>query len=65
MIRILPIYKGYTVDMRLQEFRKVTLNDLPEFIPFTSDKGAKLFHEFRQTEEVRKEVVRFLNRSEE
>ncbi len=51
--------------MRLQEFRKVTLNDLPEFIPFTSDKGAKLFHEFRQTEEGRKEVARFLGRSEE
>ena len=65
MIRILPVFKGYTVDMRLQEFRKVPLNDLPEFVPFLSDKGAKLFYEFRQTEEGRKELNRFLGRSED
>ena len=53
MIRILPVFKGYTVDLRLQEFRKVSLNDLPEFVPFLSDKGARLFNEFRQTEEGR------------
>ena len=64
MIRILPVFKGYTVDMRLQEFRKVPLNDLPEFVPFLSDKGAKLFYEFRQTEEGCKELNRFLGRSE-
>lgn len=65
MIRILPVFKGYAVDMRLQEFRKVPLNDLPEFVPFLSDKGAKLFYEFRQTEEGRKELNRFLGRSDE
>ena len=65
MIRILPVFKGYTVDMRLQEFRKVPLNDLPEFVPFLSDKGAKLFYEFRQAEEGRKELNRFLGRSED
>lgn len=65
MIRILPVFKGYTVDMRLQEFRKVPLNDLPEFVPFLSDKGAKLFYEFRQTEEGRKELNRFLGRNDE
>ena len=65
MIRILPVFKGYTVDMRLQEFRKVPLNDLPEFVPFLSDKGAKLFYEFRQTEEGHKELNRFLGRSED
>ncbi|KKS91276.1 MAG: hypothetical protein UV68_C0074G0002 [Candidatus Collierbacteria bacterium GW2011_GWC2_43_12] len=65
MIRILPVFKGYTVDLRLQEFRKVPLNDLPEFVPFLSDKGAKLFYEFRQTEEGRKELNRFLGRSED
>jgi hypothetical protein len=65
MIRILPVFKGYTVDMRLQEFRKVPLNDLPEFIPFLSDKGAKLFYEFRQTEEGSKELNRFLGRNED
>ena len=56
MIRRLPVFKGYTVDLRLQEFRKVPLNKLPEFIPLMSDKGAKLFYEFRQTEEGQKEI---------
>ena len=65
MIRILPVFKGYTVDMRLQEFRKVPLDDLPEFVPFLSDKGAKLFYEFRQTEKGRKELNRFLDRNDE
>lgn len=64
MIRILPVFKGYTVDMRLQEFRKVPLNDLPEFVPFLSDKGARLFYEFRQTEEGRKELNLFLGRKD-
>ncbi len=64
MIRILPVFKGYTVDMRLQEFRKVPLNDLPEFVPFLSDKGARLFYEFRQTEEGRKELSQFLGRKD-
>jgi len=62
MIRILPVFKGYTVDMRLQEFRKVPLNDLPEFVPFLSDKGARLFYEFRQTEEGQKEIAYVLRR---
>jgi len=62
MIRILPVFKGYTVDLRLQEFRKVPLNDLPEFVPLLSDKGARLFNEFRQTEEGRKEIAYVLGR---
>ena len=61
MIRILPKFKGYTVDMRLQEFRKISLNQLPEFIPFTSDKGARLLYEFRQTPEGIKEIQRYIN----
>ena len=61
MIRILPIFRGFTVDMRLQEFRKISLNKLPEFIPFTSDKGARLLYEFRQTDEGIKEITRYLN----
>lgn len=63
MIRRLPVFKGYTVDLRLQEFRKVPLNDLPEFVPLLSDKGARLFYEFRQTEEGQKELNRFLGRN--
>jgi len=50
--------------MRLQEFRKVPLDDLPEFVPFLSDKGAKLFYEFRQTEEGHKELNLFLGRKD-
>jgi hypothetical protein len=50
--------------MRLQEFRKIEMDKLPEFVPFLSDLGAKLFYEFRQTEEGRKEVARFLGRTE-
>jgi len=65
MIRKLPVFKGYTVDLRLQEFRKVPLNDLPEFVPLLSDKGARLFYEFRQTEEGQKELNRFLGRCED
>lgn len=62
MIRILPVFKGYTVDLRLQEFRKIELDELPEFIPLTSDKGAQLFWEFRQTEEGQKEIEYVLGR---
>lgn len=47
--------------MRLQEFRKISLNELPEFIPFTSDKGARLLFEFRKTNEGIKEITRYLN----
>lgn len=65
MIRQLPIFKGYTVDMRLQEFRKIPLDELPEFVPFLSDKGARLFYEFRQTEEGRKELNLYLGRRED
>ena len=56
MIRKLPIFKGYTVDLRLQEFRKIEPNKLPEFIPLLSDKGARLFYEFKQTKEGQKEL---------
>jgi len=52
MIRILPVFKGYTVDLRLQEFRKIEPNKLPEFVPLLSEKG--LFKEFRLTEEGQK-----------
>ncbi len=62
MIRTLPVFKGYTVDFRLQEFRKIEIDQLPEFVPMLSDKGAKLFFEFRQTEEGQKELDRYLGR---
>ena len=45
---ILPTFKGYTVDERLKEFRKVPLNELPEFISFESEEGSKLLKEYRK-----------------
>ena len=62
MIRVLPVFKGYTVDFRLQEFRKIEIDQLPEFVPMLSDKGAKLFFEFCQTEEGQKELDRYMGR---
>ena len=43
----LPIFKGYTVDMRLREFRKATSGEKLEFIPFNSSEGKKLFAELK------------------
>ena len=39
----LPIYKGWTVDYKLKQFRKIPLNKLPQFVDFDSDLGDKLF----------------------
>ena len=38
----LPTFRGYTVDRRLSEFRKLVYGRLPEFIPFESPKGQRL-----------------------
>jgi hypothetical protein len=43
--RMLPKWRKYTIDERLQEFRKVTMKDgQPEiiFIPFASKKGMRI-----------------------
>lgn len=60
MIKILPKFRGYTVDMRLQEFRKIEMDKLPQFIPFTSDRGARLFHDFILTNRGRKILNEYL-----
>ncbi len=62
MIRVLPVFKGYAVDFRLQEFRKIEPDKLPEFVPLLSDKGSTLFYEFRQTEEGQRELNHYLGR---
>jgi hypothetical protein len=44
-IRTLPRWRQYTIDERLQEFRKVTRkhgNPEIEFIPFASKKGMRI-----------------------
>ncbi len=56
-MRQLPTFKGYTVDFRVKEFRKVIFGKLPEFLPFDSPKGLKLVTEFLQTPEGKKEFL--------
>lgn len=46
--RKLPDFKGYTVDMRLKEFRKMEYGKVPEFISFDSKKGQRLMKEMTQ-----------------
>lgn len=43
----LPTFQGYTVDMRLREFRKMNVGELPEFIAFDSTRGRRLLKELR------------------
>jgi hypothetical protein len=47
-IRKLKTFNGYTVDVRLQEFRKIPYGKLPEFIAFTSTKGQRLLAQMHQ-----------------
>ena len=46
--RKLKDFKGYTVDLRLQEFRKMELGKLPQFIEFASPKGRKLLAQMHE-----------------
>lgn len=45
-VRALPTFKGYTVDVRLQQFRRLTLGEAGEFIDFKSEKGDQLLAEW-------------------
>ncbi len=47
----LPIFRGYTVDERLEQFRKMTLGKRPEFIPFSSKKGQSLLRGMERSEQ--------------
>ncbi len=49
MVKHLPIFKGYTVDIRLNEFRIVDPQQGMEFVPFDSLKGDKLLEGFIET----------------
>ncbi len=49
-VRKLKAFKGYIVDLRLQEFRKMKLGNQPQFIEFASLEGRALL--FRMHEEV-------------
>ncbi len=47
MVVVLPTIKGYTVDLRLREFRRAIPDVTLEFIPFNSAKGEKLLTELK------------------
>ena len=55
-VKILPTFKGYTVDLRLQEFRRAKPGPTLEIIHFLSPEGWNLFAELW---EFAKEVVEF------
>jgi hypothetical protein len=57
MIRVLPTFKGYTVDMRLKEFRKEAWGEEIEFLSFESAKGKRLLIAFLQTSEGEEELA--------
>ena len=46
-VSILPTFKGYTVDMRLREFRRAIPDVTLEFISFDSPDGEKLLDELK------------------
>jgi len=52
MVTKLPEFKGYTIDERLKQFRKVD-REKPsiEFVEFNSEKGKKLLDEYDEQEE--------------
>ena len=43
----LPTFRGYTVDRRLGQFRKVKRGEALEFIDFASPRGRELLAELR------------------
>ncbi len=58
-MRALPVFRGYTVDERLQEFRKMRYGDdgYIEFVPFSSPKGARLYTAYCTRQEEDMEVI--------
>ena len=47
-VRELKAFKGYTVDLRLQEFRKMKPQELPVFVAFASPQGKELLAQMHQ-----------------
>ena len=46
-VTVLPTFKGYTVDMRLREFRRAIPDVTLEFISFNSPEGKKMLEELK------------------
>ena len=57
-VTVLPTFKGYTVDMRLKEFRRAIPDVTLEFIPFNSPEGNKLLGELKSFAQ---EIISFEN----
>ena len=55
-VTVLPTFKGYTVDMRLKEFRRAIPDVTLEFIPFNSPEGKKLLEELKS---LAQEIISF------
>ena len=47
-MRVLPVFKGYTVDARLREFRRLRPGTRAVFIPFDSPQGERLLRAMRE-----------------
>jgi hypothetical protein len=63
MLRILPTFRGYTVDVRLREFRRFvedpnTHESHWELVDFDSPLGDELFCTWLQTDGALEELVR-------
>ena len=51
MVKELPSFKGYTVDERLRQFRKVDKNKPSiDFVDFDSEKGQELLEEYEESQ---------------
>lgn len=52
MVKELPTYKGYTVDQRLRQFRKVDRKKPSiDFVDFDSEEGRELLEQYEEQEE--------------
>ena len=61
MSKKLPIFRGYFVDVRIWQFRKVTAQQI-EFIDFTSIKGEKILNLYiRSLDPKSKEFEQFIH----
>jgi hypothetical protein len=53
MIRQLPVFKGYTVDVRLKQFRRIVKQSKffagMEYLEFDSDKGDRILTQYIKT----------------
>jgi hypothetical protein len=47
-VRQLKVFRGYTVDIRLQEFRKAVSGKGLIFVPFTSSTGQRLLKQMHE-----------------